>query len=245
MSKNKKQNQGGQQDQSEEVVETQAEEVTTEEVVTEEVVAEEVSTPSEEQSPVAEAVVEEAPVVAEVVTPAQVNIQAPESDVSTAPTEAGQEAKKAFDKALETSFPAANRTLSNLVGTLNAYADRMAPGRMMDDKAGAQAQLSFARTIMGVINSPTEFNVLYPELLNFFLTNKDGVVSERYVYRFHQDMVTSLEETKKFQAAINLLTLTCNPATRAAGMKQVDMSRVINTLANPNATRNLVAFYNV
>ena len=135
--------------------------------------------------------------------------------------------------------------LSSFVTTLTMYVRMMAPGIIVTpaDGAGYNRSLWMALSYLLEHVPASEFRVIWSVFLGFFQEHLDRCFSPRYAYRFeshHQDEV----QCQALHALLNLASLTCNPATRAEGMKQVSLEKTLSSSAfSETARQRLIAFY--
>jgi hypothetical protein len=195
---------------AEEVIEPAAE---TQEAVAETPVAEQVPTPAP------------APAVAPapVVKPAVVNtVVAPAAKPATA---AESSMENVFQKMRETGTVFEKMTMASL----DSYVDKMKPGLPIPADVGARNQYALWKLFESVIETApeTEFKKLWSVILAFFNADKTGVFGERYVYRFADQWVWSIDELNSMQRIINLVINTKTPATRALDIKRISIAKTV------------------
>ena len=134
-----------------------------------------------------------------------------------------------------------------LITFLEGYISNMAPGKPVDEKAGASHQLTLWRTLQSVVerSAGDEFRTLFSLLLDIVAEHqhKRGVFYDKFVFRFADQLTFSRDEQKSFLALLNVLVLTANRATRHIGKKQVDLNRIAATGFTEQGRQNLLAFY--
>lgn len=133
----------------------------------------------------------------------------------------------------------------SLISGIEQYMRNMAPGVPVDFDSGAKFQHTFWKLISGVAESakPDEFKKLWSILLAYFNEFKTTVFHERYVYRFSENWVWSQTDLNGFQRILNILHLTCDPNTRALGLKQVSLDRSLSEGFSDDARQRIVGFY--
>lgn len=136
--------------------------------------------------------------------------------------------------------------LETLNNSLARYVEEMRPGKPMDTKTGAANQTALWNTIKFVIaREGSEFTEMYSTLLKVVHENREGCFNERYVYRFHDVLSMSGEQMRLYRRVMHLLMTTCNPKTRAIGLKQLDFKSVLADMVDNNAQQRIVGYYNV
>lgn len=143
------------------------------------------------------------------------------------------------------TLPAATRiNLTALAERLDAYIQAMKPGRPVDPRQGASLQQALWNAIKHVLaRPPHEFNLMYSELLFVINQHRAGVFSERYVYRFLNEVKLSARELRNFERVMNLLMSTCNPATRHLAVQQIDMRSVMRDMNDESVVEKLLSYY--
>jgi hypothetical protein len=133
----------------------------------------------------------------------------------------------------------------SLISGIEQYMKNMAPGKPIDFDVGARQQYQFWKLISGLAeNSKTEdFKKLWSILLTYYKKYKTGVFHERYVFRFSENWVWSESELHGFQRVINVINLTCDPAERISGLKQVSLDRSLSEGFTDDARQRIVSYY--
>lgn len=135
----------------------------------------------------------------------------------------------------------------SLVTSIEAYMTNMAPGKPVKTDDGAKYQYQLWKTIQNLAhNAPVEeFKSLWNLLLMFVNQHKQGVFHDRYLFRFSEYWVHSIEELNGFQRILNLINLTCDPATRALGLRQINMDATLTDGFTDEARQRILSFYRV
>lgn len=135
----------------------------------------------------------------------------------------------------------------SLVTAIENYMANMAPGKPVDPDTGVKHQYALWKTIHNLVhNAPaSEFKSLWSLLLAFFNTYKEGVFHDRYLFRFSEYWSYSNEELNGFQRVLNLINLSCDPATRAIGLRQVNLDTTLRDGFSEEARQRLLNFYKV
>lgn len=132
-----------------------------------------------------------------------------------------------------------------LISSIETYMDNMTPGKVIDSKQGAFYQYSLWKAIYNAVclSDRSEFKSLWNIILGYFNEYSNGIFGERYVYRFTEQWSYSNTELQAFLRTLNLIKLTENPATRANGLKQVDMNRTLADGYTEEGRQRIIGFY--
>lgn len=132
-----------------------------------------------------------------------------------------------------------------LVSILKDYAHNMAPRRPVTSADCAGWQRRLYRAIAASLTYPAEeFTGAFNIILDFVRENRDGVFSERYIYREYASVALSRSEMLSFERLVRLLTLTVDVSSIDEISKHIDMSKVVENLS-VQAQQNVLGFYNV
>jgi len=132
----------------------------------------------------------------------------------------------------------------NLRNRLAVYAEKMAVGLPTTVEEGSFQQVQLWNTIKWVLGlEGGDFVRCYSKLLEFVLANRRGIFSERYAYRFFENMKLPSNERKNFERIMNLLLATCDPRTRALSMRQIDMASTLGGMVDPLMQQRIVGYY--
>ena len=136
-------------------------------------------------------------------------------------------------------------TQKEIIRVFEGYTANMGVGMVMSGETGIKFQVSLWKVILTTLSrsSREEFKSAWNLILNYFNKFRDTTFSEAYVFRFAEQWHLSTVELKMFQSIINLIHLTCNPATRAIGLKQVDLERTLSTGFTDEARQRIMNFY--
>lgn len=163
------------------------------------------------------------PAVEPVVKPVVVNtVVAPAAKPATA---AETSMENVFQKMRENGTVFEKMTMASL----DSYVDKMKPGLPIAADVGARNQHALWKLFESVIETApeTEFKKLWSVILAFFNADKTGVFGERYVYRFADQWVWSIDELNSMQRIINLVINTKTPATRALDVKRISIPKTV------------------
>lgn len=219
-----------------------------EEVVAEETLPETVET-TEQVAEVVEAAPEvQAPVVTETAAPAAEAPAAVEEVQPAAEPEvvAAEPALPLteFEKTIQNLKATGTSDQVALIGNLEQYIERMAPGKPNDGKSGSQNQLSLWNMMKNLLERApdAQFRNLWSILLAYFHEFEASVFKESHVYRFTEHWAGSRRELDGFLQILNLVKVSANPKTRGETKKQVDLEKSIQSLSETGRKR-LISFY--
>lgn len=136
--------------------------------------------------------------------------------------------------------------VDNLLNRLKNYAAALKPGRPLDGPQGAIHQTFLWQTIKWVLSKDRgEFAMLYAELLNFILQHRTGVFSERYVFRFFDQLRMTTPERRNFERMLHLMLSTCDPKSRQIALRQIDFKTTLQGFPDNAVHQRVVGFYQV
>jgi len=206
-----------------------------------------------------EAAAKEASVKESTQTPTEEAVETPVEESTQSPTEETpvEESTQSPKEEVETQEPAAVEgvvrpsvevpeevTVSKLEEFLSNYLREMAPRVPMTNKLGAMNQYGLWKTLESVINSDNNvFRDDFKVVLKYFNDYADSSFGPRYIYRFSEYWEWSTDELDVFQKLINILLLTADPSKRAAGLKQVDLNKALDTGFTDVAKSNIGSFF--
>lgn len=132
-----------------------------------------------------------------------------------------------------------------LLASIDKYKYVMAPGAPIDADAGAREQYNFWKAISSIVeNSPeAEFNKLWSVLLIYVNDNIKGVFDDRYVYRFATNWTWPVVDLKAYQRILNLITVTCDPATRSSNIRKINMHKTLAEGFSEKAKQRISNYY--
>lgn len=136
--------------------------------------------------------------------------------------------------------------LEALIDRLEAYADQMAPGKMIDPRDGAGCQQALWNAVRSVFMAPAaEFNLLFSELLITFhrMRGQGQVFNEMYLFRFFTHMRFNSGSARSFERIMNLLLVTCNPATRRLAVAQMDLAVELSGFNDPTVVEKVNSYF--
>ncbi len=127
---------------------------------------------------------------------------------------------------------------------IDEYLAMMKPGRSHSGNEGVVAQTKFFRLIQLVLRQEGSlFYKLFGELLTAVKENRKGAFSERYLFRYFEQITLPINDRKNFERMLNLLITTCEPSTRAHALKQVDLQGTMEGFKDHEMEQRVEGFY--
>lgn len=127
---------------------------------------------------------------------------------------------------------------------LEEYVRVMAPSRPTSSKEGAAAQRMLWHAIkLMLTRDGNEFVHHFSETLRVIRENRKGAFSERYVYRFFDQLDLPADDRRNFERMLNLMLHTCDPTTRMLSMRQVDLRSSLSGLRDERQRQKVSAYY--
>ena len=134
-----------------------------------------------------------------------------------------------------------------LIAKLEEYIQNMKPNTQISWEDGHRHQYTLWKTLRLIIeNTPADqFRQSWNIILMFF--NKFGGRGEVFhgtkVFRFSEMWNRDEVELAAFQNLLNLIILTCNPATRKSSLKQVSLEKTLKQKFSEAGRQKVIAFY--
>lgn len=133
-----------------------------------------------------------------------------------------------------------------IINSILTYVRDMAPGKTQTPEAIQRQQMNLHVALTGAINRlDGEFKHVWGGVLKLFHEHRDGVFSERYVYRQLQNAPMNPQQRAAFQNVVNMIKLTADPQGRKVGLKQFDKARTMQHGLTEQGRNKLLAFYNL
>jgi hypothetical protein len=124
------------------------------------------------------------------------------------------------------------------------YCQAMAPGLMINDRAGAVEQAALYRSIQNIINRQAEhFQPLFTALLAIFNAERKGALGDRYRNRFMDSVALNKADREAFQNLTHLLSVTYDPASREITLKQVRLEKALASGLTAEGQRRVLAYF--
>lgn len=129
---------------------------------------------------------------------------------------------------------------------LSDFARKMGTNVQVTAAEGAVSQGVLYRTIKMVLaQEGGDFTNMYGRLLGFVKTHRNTMFSDRYAYRFFDQVRINQADRKNFERILNLMIATCDPATRRLGLSQVDLQGTLAGFRDGNIQQRVTEYYQV
>lgn len=143
---------------------------------------------------------------------------------------------------------AAAETISVSMGfmqqELGEYVKVMRPGYPVPAEQGVQNQMRLFRCIESILRQEgAEFFQQLNYLLAVFKENRDGAFSERYLFRFWDNLALSQRDRTLFERLLNLFVITADHTSRADAVKHVDLNKTVQLITSGPAQERMFQFY--
>ena len=154
---------------------------------------------------------------------------------------------EAADQAALLQVEAAAETISVSMGfmqqELGEYVKVMRPGYPVPAEQGIQNQMRLFRCIEGILRQEgAEFFQQLNYLLAVFKENRDGAFSERYLFRFWDNLALSQRDRTLFERLLNLFVITADHTSRADAVKHVDLNKTVQLITSGPAQERVFQF---
>ena len=195
--------------------------------------------PIVEAEPAVEPVVE--PVVEPMVEPvAEPIVEAPAPVVATPPVETVYTYLTARHPEITTLSP----MVVSIITRLEQYVAAMGPTTPVTADDGSINQRNLYTILQNAIGATGgEHRIAMDAVLYIINRNRDGAFSDRLVMRFMEVTRLTRDAALAFQSLLHLFISTCNPATRRAALRTIDMRRIVDKLGAVQYQQNLLDFY--
>lgn len=155
---------------------------------------------------------------------------------------------EAADQAALLQVEAAAETISVSMGfmqqELGEYVKVMRPGYPVPAEQGVQNQMRLFRCIESILRQEgAEFFQQLNYLLTVFKENRDGAFSERYLFRFWDNLALSQRDRTLFERLLNLFVITADHTSRADAVKHVDLNKTVQLITSGPAQERMFQFY--
>lgn len=198
----------------------------------------------------------------------EVGVEQPSEEVEeTTPTETTEEAEVVVQQevvpVVETVVPVALETteekeepqpkqdrgailMHKVEFELNNFAEAMDPKKSITKEAAAQWHMTLFLLIKRVLSTEeqSDFNTEWGTLLGFVNKNRDGVYSEKWIFRHTDAWSGSASEFNQYRRLIMLILNTADPKGRKAAMSEINFELLVEGL-KPVQVNRLGSFYSV
>ena len=129
---------------------------------------------------------------------------------------------------------------------LNNFAEAMDPKKSITKEAAAQWHMTLFLLIKRVLSTEeqSDFNTEWGTLLGFINKNRDGVYSEKWIFRHTDAWSGSASEFNQYRRLIMLILNTADPKGRKAAMSEINFELLVEGL-KPVQVNRLGSFYSV
>lgn len=154
------------------------------------------------------------------------------------------ESQQIINNALNPEDPVDSR-IATILSQLEDYNREMSPGLPISSEDGARWQKRLYTIIIDTLRLPDEAFIRTWDALLVFAHRKRGESFRSPLpFRFPEHVALTRREYKNFQRLVHLITLTSNPSTRIASLKQVSIDSTVKELTGAQADK-IRAFYHV
>ena len=134
----------------------------------------------------------------------------------------------------------------SVIAKMDAYFAQMKPGLPVDPVKGGAHQLAFYMALRQVCETETtEFREAFKLILEYFRNHRDGALGDRYIFRFTENIQLSNAAMRPFLGLINLLRVAADSKSREQVLKQVDLTRSLETGFSDQARQRIIQFFHV
>jgi hypothetical protein len=126
--------------------------------------------------------------------------------------------------------PTAEVTIAGqmILNTIDEYAQKMKPGRLVTQAEGMRQQVSLCNAIFAAINTrDTDFKPLLTDILAVLHRERDAAFRETHLFRYWDSVPLSKSQRRGFEKIITLLKTLADPKTRQTALRQVDFERLL------------------
>lgn len=129
---------------------------------------------------------------------------------------------------------------------LNNFAEAMDPKKSITKEEAAQWHMTLFLLIKRVLSTEeqSDFNTEWGTLLGFINKNRDGVYSEKWIFRHTDAWSGSASEFNQYRRLIMLILNTADPNGRKAAMSEINFELLVEGL-KPVQVNRLGSFYSV
>lgn len=129
---------------------------------------------------------------------------------------------------------------------LNNFAEAMDPKKSITKEVAGQWHMTLFLLIKRVLSTEeqVDFNTEWGTLLGFVNKNRDGVYSEKWIFRHTDAWTGSGLEFNQYRRLIMLILNTADPKTRKAAMSEINFELLVEGL-KPVQVNRLGSFYSV
>lgn len=131
----------------------------------------------------------------------------------------------------------------SVIVSMRSYLQKMAPGLPVDTKDGVFLQQGLWKLIQTISNTDDDFDQSFRLLIGFFKEYKDTTLSERYIFRFVENMTMGSENIRAFQSVINIIMIAATTINKRDVKKQVDLNRAMSSALTEEARQRIISYF--
>lgn len=129
---------------------------------------------------------------------------------------------------------------------LTEYARLMAPGRPIAIDDGVRQQVSFYRTLQGLINREEDnFNKMFAAFLKFVEIHSKGVFHDTHAFRFVQNLTLDEDNLKGFNNLMYMVKTLAPVQTRTHALKQLSFEKALQFGITDRGRQKVQNFFQV
>lgn len=135
---------------------------------------------------------------------------------------------------------------SQLINAVEAYCEKMAPGKPISTKDGAMKQFVLWSSIKQVIEKSvdqSEFDRLWNILVNLTKLNRKGAFADTHIYRFSEFWIWNENDLKAFQDVLNVLLITADEANKNLVSRKVSFAKTFKVGISEEGKNRIINFY--
>lgn len=137
-------------------------------------------------------------------------------------------------------IPANTKTV---IQRMERYTTSMAKNQAMGATKGSDLQRELFYTFMAALGGPDDsINPSLEAICWYFKTNLNNCFAHTHAYRFMNAVKLSKDQGICLQSLIHLFTLICEPGARSLAVKQIDIARATEKIADLRSRERLIAF---
>lgn len=147
----------------------------------------------------------------------------------------------------KTTLEEMSHTTKIVVKIMTDYISKMGPASSLTPPEKAKQQTQFYKAIIHALNAEPDQSLIAMRIIMFLINAyKKTVFNDRIVLEASDMTSFTREEHKCFRSLVMLFIATADPITRKHALaRQVDLTKVKNTLQTSKLQDNLVRFYSI
>jgi hypothetical protein len=158
-------------------------------------------------------------------------------------TTAGRPVLNTFQDLTDQLLKTGSMKEKTVIVSMRSYIQKMAPGLPLDIKDGVFLQQGLWKLIQTISNTDDDFDQSFKILIDFFREYKGTTLSERYIFRFVENMTMGSENIRAFQSVINIIMIAATTINKRDVKKQVDLNRALNSGLTEEARQRIISYF--